>query len=257
MARIAPVFEDYKDRYKTLKLERTDNGVLEVTVHTDGGPLVWTAEAHDEQAYAFEQISTDPDNKVVLLTGAGDAYCPSIDFSSFSLGTPHDWAEIIFEGQRLLNNLLAIQVPVVCALNGPALVHPEVPVLSDIIIAADTTTFSDSPHFASGIVPGDGAHIVWTHVLGPQRGRYFLLMGQELNAQQALDYGVVSEVLPADQVLARAREVAAQVAAKPMMARRYARAVVTREWKRLMHENLAFGLAHEALAALDLAHEQP
>ena len=107
--------------------------------------------------------------------------------------------------------------------------HPEVPVLSDIIIAADTTTFSDTPHFASGIVPGDGAHIVWTHVLGPQRGRYFLLTGQELNAQQALDYGVVSEVLPADQVYARARELAEQIAAKPLLARRYARQVVTRE----------------------------
>jgi enoyl-CoA hydratase/carnithine racemase len=255
MARIAPKLEDYQDRFKTVKLVRDDKGVLEVTVHTDGGPLVWTSEAHDEQAYAFEAIANDPDNKVVLLTGAGDGYCPSIDFTTFNLGTPHDWAEIIYEGQRLLNNLLAIQVPVVCALNGPALVHPEVPVLSDIIIAADTTTFSDSPHFASGIVPGDGAHIVWSHVLGPQRGRYFLLTGQELNAQQALDYGVVSEVLPADQVLARAREIAEMIAAKPMLARRYARSVLTREWKRLMHEHLGYGLAHEALAALDLAHE--
>jgi enoyl-CoA hydratase/carnithine racemase len=254
MARIAPVLEEYKDRYKTIDLERTD-GVLEVTVHTDGGPLVWTSEAHDEQAYAFEMISNDPDNKVVLLTGAGDAYCPSIDFGSFDLSTARAWAEVIHEGQRLLNNLLAIQVPVVCALNGPALVHPEVPVLSDIIIAADTTTFSDTPHFSSGIVPGDGAHVVWTHVLGPQRGRYFLLTGQELDAQKALDYGVVSEVLPADQVLDRAREVAVTIAAKPMLARRYARAVVTREWKRLMHDHLGFGLAHEALAVLDLPNE--
>lgn len=256
MVRIAPQLKDYKDRFRTVKIERDDKGILEVTVHTDGGPLVWTSEAHDEQAYAFEAISTDPDNKVVLLTGAGDGYCPSIDFASFNLGTPHDWAEIIFEGQRLVNNLLAIQVPVICALNGPALVHPEVPVLSDIIVASDTTTFCDSPHFPSGIVPGDGAHVVWTHVLGPQRGRYFLLTGQELSAQQALDYGVVSEVLPADQVLARARELAAQIAAKPMMARRYARSVLTREWKRLMHDQLAYGFTHEALAALDLAHEQ-
>ena len=254
MARIAPVFEDYKDRFKTVRMERTD-GVLEVTVHTDGGPLTWTSEAHDEQAYAFEAIACDPDNKVVLLTGAGDAYCPGIDFASFDLSTARAWADVIFEGQRLLNNLLAIQVPVVCALNGPVLVHPEVPVLSDIIIASDTATFSDTPHFASGIVPGDGAHIVWTHVLGPQRGRYFLLTGQELNAQQALDYGVVSEVLPADQVLARAREIAQTIAAKPMLARRYGREVVTREWKRLMHDHLGYGLAYEALAVLDLPNE--
>jgi enoyl-CoA hydratase/carnithine racemase len=251
MTRIAPLFEDYRDRYENVRFERED-GILEVTLHTEGKPLIWTSRAHDELAYCFHQIASDPDNKVVLLTGAGDAFCPTIDFTSFKLATPHDWAEIIHEGQMLLNNLLSIQVPVVCALNGPALVHPEIPVLSDVIIASETTEFSDSPHFPSGIVPGDGAHVVWTHLLGPNRGRAFLLLGETMNAQQALDHGVVHQVLPADEVYARAREIAESIAAKPMMARRYARQVLTREIKRLMHDNLGFGLAHEALAALDL-----
>lgn len=250
--RIAPSFEDYRDRYENIRLERSEDGILEVTLHTNGGPLTWTATAHDELAYCFEQISCDPDNAVVILTGAGDAFCPDIDFSSFNLGTPHDWAEIIFEGQRLLNNLLAIQVPVIAAINGPALVHPEIAVINDIMIASDTAQFTDSPHFASGIVPGDGAHVVWNHVLGNTRGRYFLLTGQVLDAQQALDFGVVNEVLPADQVLPRARELAATIAAKPMLARRYVRSVLTRPFKQQMHENLAYGLTHEALAALDL-----
>jgi enoyl-CoA hydratase/carnithine racemase len=90
------------------------------------------------------------------------------------------------------------------------------------------------------------------HVLGPQRGRYFLLTGQELDAAQALDYGVVNEVLPADQVLARAREIATTIAAKPPLARRYSRVLLTRELKRLMHEQLGLGLAYEALGALSL-----
>jgi enoyl-CoA hydratase/carnithine racemase len=250
--RIAPELKEYQDRYENIRLERSDDGVLEVTVHTDGGPLVWTSTAHDELAYCFEQISCDPDNAVVILTGSGDAFCPEIDFSSFNLGTPHDWAEIIFEGQRLLNNLLAIQVPVISAINGPALVHPEIAVINDIIIASDTVKFCDSPHFPSGIVPGDGAHVVWTHVLGSTRGRYFLLTGQELDAERSLEYGVVNEVLPLGEVLPRARELAAGIAAKPMMARRYARAVLTRPLKQLMHENLGYGITHEALAALDL-----
>jgi enoyl-CoA hydratase/carnithine racemase len=67
---------------------------------------------------------------------------------------------------------------------------------------------------------------------------------------------VVAEVLPADQLLPRARELAAMIAAKPALARRYARATLTREWKRLMDAHLGYGLAHEALAALDLAHER-
>jgi enoyl-CoA hydratase/carnithine racemase len=221
-------------------------------VHTEGKSLVWTAQAHDELAYCFNDIACDPDNSVVVLTGAGENFCAEIDFSSFELGTAASWSHIIFEGQRLINNLLAIEVPVVAAINGPALQHPEIPVLSDITIASETVTFQDAPHFPLGIVPGDGAHVTWTHVLGPQRGRYFLLTGQVLDAQRALEYGVVSEVLPADQVLARAKELAATIASKPPLARRYSRVVLTREIKRLMHDQLALGLTHEALGALSL-----
>jgi enoyl-CoA hydratase/carnithine racemase len=252
MALIAPSFDDYSTKYQNIRLERDDAGILQVTLHTEGKSLIWTARAHDELAYCFTDIACDAENKVVVLTGAGDSFCSEIDFSSFNLGTAADWSQIIFEGQRLLQNLMGIEVPVIAAINGPSTVHPEIPVLSDITIASSTTVFADAPHFAGGIVPGDGAHICWMHVLGPQRGRYFLLSEQTLDADQALEYGVVNEVLPPEQVLPRARELAARIAAKPALARRYARVVLTREIKRLIHEQQALGLTHEALAALSL-----
>jgi enoyl-CoA hydratase/carnithine racemase len=247
-------FAEYSKKYGNIRLER-DNGILEVTVHTGDKSLVWTAQSHDELAYCFNDIACDRDNKVVILTGTGESFCSEIDFSSFNLGTPHDWAEIIFEGQRLLNNLLSIEVPVIAAVNGPVINHPEIPVMCDIVLAAERATFQDGPHFPSGIVPGDGAHVIWPHVLGANRGRYFLLTGQELDAKTAMEFGAVNEVLPADDLLPRARELARVIAAKPMLARRYARAVLTRELKRVMQADLGFGLAHEALAAIDLAAE--
>lgn len=252
MALIAPTLGDYQTKYENIRLERDDAGVLQVTVHTEGKSLIWTAQAHDELAYCFTDIACDAENRAVVLTGAGDSFCSEIDFSSFSLGTAKDWSQIIFEGQRLLQNLMGIEVPVIAAINGPATVHPEIPVLSDITIASSTAVFSDSPHFANGIVPGDGAHICWMHVLGPQRGRYFLLSEQTLDAEKALEFGVVNEVLPPEQVLPRARELAAKIAAKPALGARYARVVLTREIKRLIHEQQALGLTHEALAALSL-----
>jgi enoyl-CoA hydratase/carnithine racemase len=251
MTSIAPTLDEYADKYEHARLERQD-GILTVTVHTGGSSLIWTAQAHDELAYCFNDIACDPENEVVILTGAGDAFCAEIDFSSFSLGTAADWSHIIFEGQRLINNLLQIEVPVISAINGPVLVHPEIPMLSDITIAAEHTTFQDSPHFPSGIVPGDGAHTTWLYILGPQRGRYFLLTDQKLEAKQALDYGAINEVVAADQVLPRARALAEIIAAKPRLARRYSRVLLTREIKRLMHDQLSIGLAHEALAALSL-----
>lgn len=251
MTRLSTPFAEYSKKYDNIKFQR-DDGILEVTVHTADGSLVWTSGSHDELAYCFNDIACDRDNKVVILTGTGDSFCSEIDFSTFSLGTPHDWDELIFEGQRLLNNLLSIEVPVIAAVNGPVTNHPEIPVMCDIVLAAETATFQDGPHFPSGIVPGDGAHVIWPHVLGSNRGRYFLLTGQELDAKTAMEFGAVNEVLSGDALLPRARELAQVIAAKPLLARRYARTVLTRELKRLMQADLGFGLAHEALAAIDL-----
>ena len=150
------------------------------------------------------------------------------------------------------DNLLAIEVPVIAAVNGPARFHPEIPVMSDIVIASDTALFQDAPHFMGGIVPGDGAHVVWSHLLGPNRGRYFLLMGQEIDARLALDYGVIGEVLPKDKVVDRALEIARKFAANTDLTLRYSRVILTQRYKRLMDEGLPLGLALESLAAIDL-----
>jgi len=248
---IAPRFEAYKDKYENVTFERDAAGVLEMTLGTDGGSLVWSARAHEELSYAFVDVANDRDNAAVILTGAGDAFCADIDAGSFQLATARDWDLTLYDGRRLLTTFLDIEVPIIAAVNGPARIHPEIPVLADVVIAADTAVFQDAPHYMSGIVPGDGAHLVWPNVIGPNRGRYFLLTGQELDARTALDYGAVSEVVPADRLMARTREVAARIADKPFLTRRYGRLAVVHQLKKLLLDGLGYGLALEALAATD------
>jgi enoyl-CoA hydratase/carnithine racemase len=250
MSQVAARFEQYCNRYQNIKLERED-GILVMTLHTGGRSLVWSATAHEELGHCFTDVGADRDNKVVIMTGAGDNFCSDIDAGSFKLSTAGDWDLTFYDGRRLLINLLDIEVPVISAINGPARIHPEIPVLSDVVIASETALFQDAPHFMSGIVPGDGAHVVWPHVLGPNRGRYFLLMGQELDAHTAMTYGVINEVLPGGKLLARAKEIARYIADKPPLTRRYTRVAMTQRIKRLMHEGLGYGLAMEALAAVD------
>jgi hypothetical protein len=146
--------------------------------------------------------------------------------------------------------LLGLQVPVIAAVNGPVFTHAELALLNDIVICSDTTVFADGHWELLGIVPGDGVHTVFRELLGHNRGRYFLSSGQRIGAEKALRLGLVGEVLPADQVLARAWEIARTMfMTKSRVQRRLARATLIQPWRELFVKEIAFGMAHECLGA--------
>ena len=245
---------DYADRYRNIRIERWD-GVLEVTLHTRGGEALWGASEtslHNELGHAFLDIARDRENKVVLLTGTGSSFIAAMDPEDRApeTGLAEMWDRIYPEGVALLEHLLAIPAPVIAAVNGPALIHAELAVLSDIVLAAEHAEFADLAHGLTGVVPGDGVHTVWPMLLGPNRGRYFLLTAQRLSAQEALRLGVVGEVLPADQLMPRAREHARRLAALPHRMLRHTRTLLVRDLRRRLRDELDLGLAVEALATL-------
>ncbi len=247
-------FSSYKNKYRFINLKR-ENGVLEVAIHREGGPASWSffpGGIHDELGEAFYQIGRDPENRVVILTGTGDLFLTEYDFSEPDpiAGSPLFWDRIYKEGKDLLMNLLEIEVPVIGAVNGPAFIHAELLTLSDIVLASDTAAFADKAHAPAGVVPGDGVHVWWQMLLGPNRGRHFLLTGQEISATEGKELGFVAEVLPPAQLLPRAREIAAMLAAKPQLMLRYTRVAFTQHIKRRMLDDLGQGLLLEAMAGL-------
>src|ERR671924_853 len=201
-----------------------------------------------DAAHAFHDIASDPDNKVVIMTGTGEVFSgPRATPDARLRRTAAAWDKTYWEGKHLLLNLLDIEVPMISAINGPALRHSEIPLLCDIVLAAEDTTFQDSAHFVNGMVPGDGMHILYPLLLGLNRGRYFLLTGQTLTARQAQEMGLVNEVLPRQDLLPRAWALAEELGQRPPLVLRYSRVLLTQHLKRLMHDLLGYGLALEGL----------
>jgi enoyl-CoA hydratase/carnithine racemase len=247
----------YKDAFAHAKITRSKSGVLEVALHTNGDTLVFNGHTHEQFVDLFHAISSDPDNRVVILTGSGNAFMESITLDGFDFFSPQGYDKIYREGRKVLMNILDIEVPLIAAVNGPVRLHSEYILLADIVLATPSTVFQDKPHFEFGIVSGDGVHLLWQEAIGTIRGRYFILTRQELDAQTAKEWGAVNEIVPADKLLARAREIAEGLAKLPSLTTSYTRIAMTQKLRRIIDEGVTLGLALEGISAAEVARGRP
>src|SRR5258705_5483132 len=245
-------FESYRDKYENLRMKR-ENGILEVALHTRGGPLVFNGYVNEALVHAFRDIGDDPDNHVVILTGTGNEFCTQLSPEGFDFFTPTGYDKVLREGTKILENLLDIEVPMIAAINGPVTAHSEYALLCDIVLAAEDTYFQDAPHPAFGIVPGDGLHAVCAEGIGKIRGRYFLLSGQKLTAAEAKGYGAVNEVVNREALLPRAWELARYLKKQNPLTLRYTRMALSTRFRRRLQESLSYGLALEGISAAQVA----
>ena len=243
----------YFAAYRSLKFTRDAQGVLVVEFHTKGDPLTFTAQDHTDFVDAFYRMSQDRDNTIVILTGTGGEFIPGIDFSSFgNVADPGVWSQVHDEGVQILENLANIRVPMIAAIEGRAHVHSEYALIANVVVAGEDATFHDLPHFAGGIVPGDGIFTTWSYRAGAGRAEAFLLNPQPLAARTAQEWGVVAEVVPNGKALARARELAALYLKVPEVTRRNTRAHFVQPLKERIVREVGYGLSLEGASAADL-----
>jgi len=240
-----PKFEDYKEAFKDFfKLTRRDDGVLLAEAHTLGGPIQLSVENHRALGQMLKVIGADPENEILILTGSGDEFMMDSDPDGFELEEEDMdyWAyEYAYKDGRINVSSLVndLEIPTIGIFNGRGF-HSEIVLMCDITIAADDATIFDL-HYDIGSVPADGIHNAFQELLGVKRAAYALLTGQAITAQMALDYGMVNEIMPRDQLIARAYKLADHIMTQPRTTRRLTTQIVRRPWKQRIVNDLDGG----------------
>jgi len=239
---------EYRERFaEHFVMERAD-GVLEVRFHTEGREALWSLELHRALSQVFQAIGQDPDNEVMIITGTGDSWLTKRDVESMAQVITPNYDVWYADGTKLIENLLwCVDIPTIAAINGPGF-HTEFGLLCDLTVASDDARFFE-PHFALGVVPGDGQFLVYQQLLGLKRANHTMYLRTDgLSAAEALDWGLVGETVPRDQVLPRAREIAGKIMEQPRVIRRLTSQVAKRPWRSAVQADFGMHLAHELFA---------
>jgi enoyl-CoA hydratase/carnithine racemase len=239
-----PKFKDYRETFRDFfHLERHD-GVIVAAAHTVDGPIQLSVQNHRALGQMLKILGADPQNEVLILTGSGEEFMMDSDPDGFELedrDMPY-WAyEYAYKDGRinvssLINDL---EIPTIGIFNGPGF-HSEIVLMCDITLCAEDATIFDL-HYDIGSVPADGIHSCFQELLGVKRAAYALLTGQAITADKALEWGMVNEVLPRDQLLGRARAIAVHIMSQPRVTRRLTTQVIRRPWKKRIVDDLDGG----------------
>ena len=248
--------------YRALQLDRVGDVLRVVIAHPNSELNSVDGLLHEELTRLFRELKREDTARAVLLTGRGRAFSAGGDFRWFpTLDDLEKLDHLRRDAKQMIWDLLDVELPIVAALNGPAIgLGASLALLCDVIFMAETATIAD-PHVRVGIVAGDGGTAIWPLVLGPARAKQYLLTGDPVSAAEAFALGLVNRVVPAASLESEALAFAARLAEGAPLAVRYTKQAVNKLVKDAL--NTAFDTAtaleivtfqsedhREALAAL-------
>jgi enoyl-CoA hydratase/carnithine racemase len=172
---------------------------------------------HHALAHVWRRLAADADARAVVVTGAGTAFSAGgdLDWITSFLDDPVARDESLREGAEIIDEMLRFPLPVVAAVNGPAVgLGCSLAVLSDIVLISEDAYLAD-PHVAVGLVAGDGGGALWPLLTPIMRTREYLFTGDRIPAEVAVEVGLASRTVPAEDLLDEAQRLAARLAALP------------------------------------------
>jgi enoyl-CoA hydratase len=199
---------------------------------------------HQALAEVWDLLDADADARAVVLTGGGRAFSAGGDFEYMQENIDDEAmrAQTMAEGRAIIEGMIRCRLPVVAAVNGPAVgLGCSLALLADIVLIAQDAFLAD-PHLRMGLVPGDGG-MSWPTLIGLSRAKEFLFLGTRIPADEAVRLGLASRSVPREQVLEEALTLARKLAAVP--------AVALQDTKRALNSYLEVQIEHAFTRGLD------
>lgn len=240
-----------------------NEGVATLTLNRpDERNALSTQSQWDEIVDCCHRIAADPGIRAVVLTGAGSAFSAGgnvkdmRDKKGIAGGTPYSIAQGYINGiQRIPLALYNLEVPTIAAINGAAVgAGCDLTCMCDIRIASEKARFAES-FVKLGIIPGDGGAWLLQRAIGYQRAAEMTFTGEMINAEKALEYGLVTQIVPPDQLMATAQDLAARIAANPSPALRMAKRLMRQAQTGRLEDTLTLSASLQALAHHTPEHE--
>jgi enoyl-CoA hydratase len=234
------VFESLRTRHR--------GDVLEVVIDHPHSELNAVDELlHRELTALFADLRDEHRARAVLLTGRGRAFSAGGDFNWFpQLRESGRLEELRHDARHLITDLLDVELPIVAAVNGPAVgLGASIALLCDVVFMAESATIAD-PHVRVGLVAGDGGTVIWPLAVGPARAKQYLLTGDPVSAAEAERIGLVNAVVADEALDETAFAFAQRLAAGAPLAVRYTKLAVNKLVKD------ALNITFDAATALEL-----
>ena len=217
-----------------------------------------TAKLHWALANVWRQLAADTEAKVVILTGAGRAFCAGGDLNWITsfLDDPVARDESIREGAQIIEELLRFPLPVIAAVNGPAVgLGVSVALLCDIVLISESAYLAD-PHVAVGLVAGDGGAALWPLLSPIMRSREYLFTGDRIPAATAVELGLASRTVAPDELMPEARRLAERLAGQPPEALRDTKRIVNMYTSQVLGGPIQAGFAAEVVTMQTEEHRR-
>jgi enoyl-CoA hydratase len=234
-------------------IDKRPGGIVLATLNRPDRLNAVNATMHAELARLTREADADPDVKVLVITGAGRAFCAGGDFGPQPAGGGGMTFE---EARQIVDHLLECTKPVISAVNGYAMgLGATVALLADVVYAARSATFADT-HVMMGLGAGDGGQLIWPLLMGVNRAKYYLMTGDRLTATEAERLGLVNFVVDDAMVVDEALALAARLAAGPGLAISASKVAVNSYMRMISNLVLPLSLSMEARTLSSADHRE-